>query len=204
MNTTTTTTALTSLTIETADRAASDAFYTALGLGDRVTLQQATEPSDGFRGFTISLIVSQPANAELILDAAIAAGATVIKPAAKSLWGFGGTVQAPDGAIWKVATSAKKNTEPAGRGVDDVVVLLAASDVRASKRFYVDHGFVPGKSFGSYVEFVTAPGLIKLGLYKRAALAKDAGVPEVGSGSHRIAFTNARGAFTDPDGFTWL
>ncbi|MCW4458819.1 glyoxalase [Microbacterium sp. MPKO10] len=204
MNTTTTTRALTSLTIETADRAASDAFYTALGLGDRVTLQQATEPSDGFRGFTISLIVSQPANAELILDAAIAAGATVIKPAAKSLWGFGGTLQAPDGSIIKVATSQKKNTEPASRRIDDIVVLLAASDVRASKRFYIEHGFAPGKSFGSYVEFDTRPGSIKLALYKRQALAKDAGVAASGSGSHRIILEGDGGSFTDPDGFHWV
>ncbi|WP_166996687.1 glyoxalase [Paramicrobacterium fandaimingii] len=203
MNTTTATNTVSSLTLEVPDLAAAESFYAELGLGDRISLQTSTEPSDGFRGFTISLIVSQPANAELILDAAIAAGATVIKPAAKSLWGFGGTVQAPDGTIVKVATSTKKNTKPASRDVDDVVVLLAASDVRASKQFYVDHGFVPGKSFGSYVEFETQPGSIKFALYKRHALAKDAGVPEAGSGSHRIVLENSRGSFTDPDGFAW-
>ncbi|GAB2524171.1 glyoxalase [Paramicrobacterium agarici] len=203
MNTTTAVNALTSITLEVTDLAAAESFYAELGLGDRLSLSEASEPSEGFRGFTISLIVSQPANAEAILNAAIAAGASVIKPAAKSLWGFGGTVQAPDGTIVKVATSKKKNTEPPSRRIDDVVVLLAASDVPASKRFYVEHGFTPGKSFGSYVEFDTPQGSIKLGLYKRNALAKDAGVPADGSGSHRLVLENGRGQFTDPDGFAW-
>jgi hypothetical protein len=74
--------------------------------------------------------------------------------------------------------------------------------VGASKRFYVEHGLKPGKSFGSYVEFDTGASPIKLGLYKRRALAKDAGVPEEGRGSHRIAI-NGDAAFTDPDGFAW-
>ena len=90
-----------------------------------------------FRGFTISLVVSQPATVDGLVDAALQAGATTLKPVAKSLWGYGGVVYAPDGTIWKVATSSKKNTGPATRRVDDVVLLLGASDVGASKRFYV-------------------------------------------------------------------
>jgi hypothetical protein len=42
-------------------------------------------------------------------------GATPLKPVAKSFWGYGGVVQAPDGAIWTVATSSKKDTGPATR-----------------------------------------------------------------------------------------
>lgn len=203
MNASTASTAVTSITIEAADVAAAEHFYAEIGLADRISVRQSAEASEGFRGFTISLIVSQPANAELILDAAIAAGASVIKPAAKSLWGFGGTVQAPDGSLIKVATSTKKNSAAPSPQVDDIVVLLAASDVPASKRFYREQGFVPGKSFGSYVEFETHPGSITLGLYKRQALAKDAGVAASGSGSHRIILGSDGGAFTDPDGFCW-
>jgi hypothetical protein len=40
---------------------------------------------------------------------ALAAGAAPLKPVAKSLWGYGGVVRAPDGTIWKVATSSKKD-----------------------------------------------------------------------------------------------
>jgi hypothetical protein len=53
--------------------------------------------TDGFRGFTLSLVVSQPATVDGLSGAALDAGATPLKPAAKSLWGYGGVVQAPDG-----------------------------------------------------------------------------------------------------------
>lgn len=46
----------------------------------------------------------------LEVDDPDAAGATALKPAAKSLWGYGGVVQAPDGTIWTVASSSKKDT----------------------------------------------------------------------------------------------
>jgi hypothetical protein len=62
------------------------------------------------------------------------------------MWGYGGVVQAPDGAIWKVATSAKKDTGPATRQVDKIVLLMAATDVGASKRFYVDNGLSVGRA----------------------------------------------------------
>ena len=59
------------------------------------------------------------------------------------------------------------------------------------------------KSFGSkYVELETGKR-IKLALYPRRALAKDAGVAEEGSGSHRIVIGSDAGRFTDPDGFEW-
>jgi hypothetical protein len=131
------------------------------------------------------------------------AGATVLKPVAKSMWGHGGVVQAPDGAIWKVATSARKDSGPASRQVDEIVLLLGAAGVSASKKFYVERGLTVGKSFGSYVDFKMGSSPIGFGLYKRAALAKDAGVPPEGSGSHRLAVNSDLGEFTDPDGFAW-
>jgi hypothetical protein len=127
----------------------------------------------------------------------------MLKPVQKSLWGYGGVVQAPDGAIWKVATSARKDTGPASRQVDQIVLLVAAADVAASKRFYVDRGLTVGKSFGKYTEFAMPSSPIKLGLYGRRALAKDAGVSPDGTGSHRLAISSDAGPFTDPDGFIW-
>jgi hypothetical protein len=35
------------------------------------------------------------------------------------------------------------------------------------------------------------------------ALAKDAGVPDGGTGSHRLVIDGDSGSFTDPDGFVW-
>lgn len=193
-----------SVTLEVADPAAAQRFYAdAFALGRELRLVASDAPTSGFRGFTLSLTVSQPANVVALVDAALAAGATSIKPAAKSLWGFGGVVQAPDGTIWKVATSKKKNTGPATRDVDKIVLLLGATDVPATKRFYVEHGLEVARSFGrKYVEFA-ASGPIALGLYGRRALAKDAGVPPEGTGSHRLIINGDVGTVTDPDGFAW-
>ncbi|WP_439658857.1 glyoxalase [Lentzea sp. HUAS TT2] len=191
------------ITLEVADLAAAERFYAnAFGLGSRLRLQETQEPATGFRGFTLSLTVAQPADVDLLLGGAIDAGATVLKPAGKSMWGYGGVVQAPDGTIWKVATSAKKNSGPATGRIEDVVLLLGATDIVASKQCYLDQGFTVEKSFGRmYVQFAAA-GQVKLGLYRRRALAKDAGVPPEGSGSHRIVM-NGAGRFVDPDGFAW-
>ena len=194
-----------SVTLEVADPTAADRFYTAaFGLGTRLRLRGSDAPTSGFRGFTLSLTVSQPANVSSLIDAALDAGATPLKPATKSFWGYGGVVQAPDGTIWKVATSAKKDTGPATRQIDQIVLLLGGADVAASKRFYVDRGLAVAKSFGrKYVEFASPSSSVKLALYGRRALAKDAGVPPDGTGSHRLMIDGDAGPCTDPDGFGW-
>ncbi len=112
-------------------------------------------------------------------------------------------MQAPDGTVWNIATSSKKDAEPPSRTIENVVLLLGADDVKASKAFYVERGIRVGKSFGSYVDFETPEGSIGLGLYKRAALAKSAGIAPEGTGSHRLVIGGALGEATDPDGFAW-
>jgi predicted lactoylglutathione lyase len=158
------------VTIEVADPAAADRFYTAaFGLGTRVRLRVSEAPTTGFRGFTLSLVVSQPATVNGFIGAAIDAGATPLKPAAKSLWGYGGVVQAADGTMWTVASSAKKDTGPATRQIDEIVLQLGVADVAASKRFYVDRGFAVAKSYGRrYVELGTASSPVNLTLYGAA------------------------------------
>lgn len=188
------------ITIEAADPEAAGRFYTALGLGERVRVRASNAATTGFRGFTLSLVVAQPSIIDALVEVAVEAGATVIKPSAKSLWGYGGVVQAPDGTIVTLASSSKKNTGPATRQIDDVVVQLGADDVAASKRYYAEQGVKVAKSYGKYVELDTRP--ITVALYKRSALAKVAGVPPEGSGSHRVAIGGGS-AFTDPDGFAW-
>ncbi len=197
--------AIESVTLESPDAAAAEAFLgTAFGLIERVAVRPSEAPTTGFRAFTMSLVVSQPSTVDSLVGTALEAGATVLKPVAKGFWGYGGVVQAPDGAIWKVATSSKKETGHATRQVDDVVLLLGVADVKASKRFYVDHGLAVARSFGSkYVEFESPESHLKLGLYGRRALAKDAGVPTEGTGSHRIVIGSSAEPFVDPDGFAW-
>jgi hypothetical protein len=132
-------TSIESVTLEVADPAAAGRFNTAaFGLGTQIRLRASEAPATGFCGFTLSLTVSQPATVNGLIGAALDAGATPLKPAAKSFWGYGGVVQAPDGT-----------------------------------------------------------------LYGRRALARDAGVPPDGTGSHRLAIDSDAGPFTDPDGFAW-
>jgi predicted lactoylglutathione lyase len=198
-------TSIESVTLEVANPPAAEAFYgEAFGLGDRVGVSASQAPTTGFRGFTLSLVVSQPSTVDSLVGTALGGGATTLKPVKKSFWGYGGVVQAPDGTIWKVATSSKKETGPANRQVDDIVLLLGVADVKASKQFYVDRGLAVAKSFGSkYVEFDSAGSPIKLALYGRRAAAKDAGVDQDGTGSHRIVVVSGGGSFTDLDGFIW-
>ena len=205
MTTATAVTTIPFVTLEVADPAATLAFCrTAFGVDKQVRARAAQAASSGFRGFTLSLVVAQPSTVDSLVASALAAGAVELKPARKSFWGYGGVVQAPDGTVWKVASSAKKNTGPAERRIDDLVLLLGVADVKASKRFYIEHGLSVANSFGSkYVEFETASSQVKLALYGRAALAKDAGVAAEGTGSHRIVIAGVVSPFTDPDGFVW-
>jgi predicted lactoylglutathione lyase len=198
-------TSIESITLEVPDPTIANAFYAAaFGLGTVVGVRASDAPTTGFRGFALSLVVSQPSTVDSLIDTALDGGATTLKPVKKSFWGVGGVVQAPDWTIWKVATSAKKETGPATRQVDDVVLLLGVADVKASKQFYVDRGLAVAKSFGSkYVEFETAGSPVKLALYSRRAAAKDVGVSPDGTGSHRVVIGCDAGPFTDPDGFAW-
>lgn len=193
------------VTVEADDPAAAEVFYDkAFGLGDTLRVHAAQAPTNGFRGFALSLVVAQPGTVDSFNGTAIDSGATTLKPVQKSFWGYGGTLRAPDGAIWKLATSSKKNTGPATRQVDAVVLLLGVENVKASKQFYVDHGLTVAKSFGSkYVEFDATGSPVKLALYSRRAAAKDVGVDPAGGGSHRLVIAGTAGSFTDPDGFVW-
>ncbi|GAA2290627.1 hypothetical protein GCM10010149_42100 [Nonomuraea roseoviolacea subsp. roseoviolacea] len=197
-------TSFASVTLEVPDPTASDAFYRAFGLGPFVQVRAADAPTTGFRGFALSIVASQPGNVDALLRAALDAGATTLKPATKGFWGYGGVVRAPDGTICKIATSKKKDTGPAARQIDQVALLLGVADVKASKRFYVERGLAVAKSFGGkYVEFDTPSSAVTLALYPRRALAEDTGVPQEGTGSHRIVIGSDAGPFTDPDGFVW-
>ncbi len=197
-------TSITSLTLEVPDPAAAKAFYDAFGVGDHVDVRSGEAPTTGFRGYHVSLVVAQPNIVDTFIGAALDAGATTLKPAKKGFWGYGGVVRAPDGAIWKVATSSKKSAGPATRQIDDIVLLLGVEDVKKSKQFYVDRGLAATKSYGGkYVEFAAPGSGITLALLTRRALAKDAGVAPEGTGSRRIVIGSDAGPFTDPDGFAW-
>lgn len=197
--------ALESIVIDVAGPAGDKAFVAAaFGVADRVRARACDETGTGFRGFAISLVVSQPSTVDALVGAALDHGASLSKPAKKNLWGYGGVVRAPDGTAWKVATSSKKDTGPPERTIEDVVLLLGVDDVKASKRFYADRGLAVAKSFGGrYAEFERSPGGITLALLRRDALAKDVGLPREEEGPHGLVICSDAGPFTDPDGFSW-
>ncbi|RDI66835.1 hypothetical protein DFR76_104588 [Nocardia pseudobrasiliensis] len=203
-NTTKTSTDI-NIQLEVADPAAAAASYAAaFGLGDRIGFRASQAPTSGFRGFLLSLVVSQPSTVDSLVGTAIEAGFTVLAPAKKSLWGYGAVLQAPDGTVWKVDTSKKKDVGPFTREIDNLVLLLGVADVKASKQFYVDRGLTVAKSFGGkYAEFENQGSSVSLAMYPRKAAAKDAGMSPEGSGSHRIVMDSGIGAFVDPDGFVW-
>jgi hypothetical protein len=191
--------------VEADDAAAAREFYDkAFDLGDRVRVRPAEDPTSGFRGFTMSLLVSQPGTVDGLADSAVESGARILKAPSKSFWGYGAVVQAPDGTIWTIASSSKKDTGPPTLEVDEVVLLLGVEDVKASRQFYLGRGLAAGKSFGGkYAELDTGESGVKLALYPRKAAAKNAGVDPAGSGSHRLAIVGDLGTLTDPDGFEW-
>jgi uncharacterized glyoxalase superfamily protein PhnB len=73
------------LTLEVDDVEAAEAFYRkAFDLGDVVQVRESREPTSGFRGLTVSLVVSQPSTVDALARSALDAGATELKPATKS------------------------------------------------------------------------------------------------------------------------
>ncbi|MDQ2624709.1 MAG: glyoxalase [Actinomycetota bacterium] len=192
-----------SLTIEVPDVTASRAFYEALGLSGLVHLAPTTTAPRGFRGFALGLVSSQPAMVDALAAAALTAGGTPLQPVKRSLWGYGGTLLAPDRTVVSLASSSKKSTGPARSEVDDVVLQLGVADVAASRRFYSDRGFEVTKSFGRrYVELAAGP--VSLTLNPREKLAKTMGVDPEASASHGLAIVADVDPGTDPDGFAWV
>jgi len=83
-------TTIESVTLEVADPTATNRFHAAaFGLGTQVRQRASEEPMAGFRGFTLSLVVSRPATVDGLIGAALDSGATPLKPVST------GTVPSP-------------------------------------------------------------------------------------------------------------
>jgi catechol 2,3-dioxygenase-like lactoylglutathione lyase family enzyme len=58
----------------------------------------------GFRGVGLARNVADPASVDALVARAVAAGATLAKPAQKVFWGgYSGYVADPDGHLWEIA-----------------------------------------------------------------------------------------------------
>lgn len=87
------------------------AFFTLngtwLGLYSREALAADATVSaggSGFGGFTLSHNVASEHEVEQVIEQAVGAGATLVKPAQKVFWGgYSGYFKDPDGHLWEVA-----------------------------------------------------------------------------------------------------
>ena len=87
------------------------AFFTLdgswLGLYKRESLAEdamISPEGSGFSGFTMSHNVGSESEVDQIINQAVSAGATLVKPAQKVFWGgYSGYFKDPDGYLWEVA-----------------------------------------------------------------------------------------------------
>jgi uncharacterized protein len=166
---------------------------------DALAADAGTDPAGrGFRGFVLSCIVAQPSEVEALVDAAVAGGATVLKPAKKGFFGgFSATYRAPDGVIWKLAAPSKKDTGPASDPPrpTETEVILGVAEPKASKAFYEALGMSADRDYGDkFVDFTISEGVCRLGLMPRRSLAKDAGVDADGHGFPAAVLTHGAGS----------
>jgi uncharacterized glyoxalase superfamily protein PhnB len=71
--------------------------------------------SQGFGGVTLAINAERPEDVQPGLDAAKAAGATILKPSTKADWGgVSGYFADPDGYPWEVAWAPRSKFKPDG------------------------------------------------------------------------------------------
>lgn len=96
-----------------------DAGGVALALFGRTALADdanVTAMPAGFSGVTLAHNVKSDADVDAVMDEAVAAGATVTKPAAKTFWGgYAGYFSDPDGHLWEIAHNPFWPMDNAGR-----------------------------------------------------------------------------------------
>lgn len=84
-----------------------DAGGVVLGLYGRVALAEdasVPEEGSGFSGVALAHNARSEADVDAVLAEAVAAGAKLIKPAAKVFWGgYSGYFADPDGHLWEIA-----------------------------------------------------------------------------------------------------
>jgi hypothetical protein len=194
------------LILDSSDPDATAAFYgDALQVDERIQFAQSSAASTGFRGFTIGLDVSDPAQVDALVSAAVQRGATTIKATAAQPWGgYSGVIRTPDGVPLKVATSDSRQHNTGAALIERVVLLLGVEHVGRSKDFYVEAGLEIATEAGNkYVEFTPGQGAVTLALYQRPGLAKEFGVDPEGEGAHLITIASTGDSLVDLDGFTW-
>ena len=88
-------------------------LYGRKGLAEDVGV---SEEGGGFRGVTFAHNVASEADVDRVLDEAVQAGATLVKPGQKVFWGgYSGYFADPDGHLWEVAHNPFSPLDADGR-----------------------------------------------------------------------------------------
>ena len=132
--------AISFITLGVADLARSRAFYKSLGWQESSASQEGiafyqagsvafalfqrdalaedanvASAGSGFAGFTLAHNVESEAAVQALLDEAVAAGATLVRPADKVFWGgFRGYFADPDGFLWEACYNPFVSLDPNG------------------------------------------------------------------------------------------
>jgi uncharacterized protein len=166
---------------------------------DALAFDAGVEPhSTGFRAFTLSYILKSADAVDEVLARAERHGGRISKPPKNAVWGYSAYVTDPSGYLWKVASSKRRpllgrKDSPVAIKPQEVPITIGVADMKQAKEFYKDGlGLPVKKAFGNkFVMFGADDGTSALGMYKRAALAGDAAVPEDGTGFRGFSLTYA-------------
>ncbi|MGO2172679.1 MAG: hypothetical protein ACTH3H_15540 [Micrococcaceae bacterium] len=154
----------------------------------------AEDVSSQFPGYVVTYALAQPSEVQAVMDAAARAGAQVLKPAKKALFGsFSGSFRAPDGSVWKVAADSSKNKgeTPAVPRPTEISIILGVKDPKASRTFYHALGMTTDRDYGNkYIDFQPQQGMVRLCLMPRAVLAKDVGIDDPGNGAGGLSLNH--------------
>lgn len=159
--------------------------------------------TSGFRGQVMTYAVEQPGEVEFLLEAAVKHGATVLKPAKKSLFaGVSAVFRSPDDSVWKLAAPRRKDSGTLRNPPQptETVLILGVTSPKASRDFYVAMGMRVDRDYGDkFIDFAIVPGTCRLGLMTRQSLAKDAGVHAAGSGFGATVLSREAGSRQEID-----
>ena len=164
--------------------------------------------SSGFRGFTLSYIVEEAHQVDEVLARAVRSGGDLSKPPRNAMWGYSAYVTAPDGCLWKIASSKRRpligRNRRAGSSEGDakreIALTVGVADMKRARQFYKDGlGCPVKKDYSKFVSFGGDDGTPDLAMYTWDALAADAGVPATGSGFRGFSITHVVDSADDVD-----
>ena len=96
--------------------AAGGVVFSLYGRDDLAKDAAVENSTPGFSGVSLAFNVESETSVEKVLEAAVAAGGRIIKPAQRAFWGgYSGYFADPDGHLWEVAHNPGFPLDPSGQ-----------------------------------------------------------------------------------------